>query len=58
MPKMIKSVFFLSSLKLRGPFQLFASTFFSTMDSMGEDHKMPSFEEFSDRLNRGQANLI
>ncbi|KAH9312997.1 hypothetical protein KI387_028032, partial [Taxus chinensis] len=44
--------------KLKGPFSVFTSTFFSTMDALDTQFKMPSFEQFYERLSREQAKLI
>ncbi|KAH9292456.1 hypothetical protein KI387_042361 [Taxus chinensis] len=44
--------------KLKGPFSVFTSTFFSTMDALDTQFKMPSFEQFCERLSREQAKLI
>ena len=43
--------------KLRGQFQIFSSTFYSTKDALGAQHVMPSFETFCDRLTREQSKL-
>jgi len=48
---------FLILSKLRGPYQIFSSTFYSTMDALGDRHRMPSFEIFCDRLTREQSKL-
>ena len=48
---------FLILSKLRGPYQIFTSTFYSTMDALGTRHVMPSFETFCDRLTREQSKL-
>ena len=43
--------------KLRGQYQIFSSTFYSTMDSLGDRHRMPIFETFCDRLTREHAKI-
>lgn len=48
---------FLILSKLRGQYQIFSSTFYSTMDALGNRHQMPSFETFCDRLTREQAKI-
>lgn len=48
---------FLIISKLRGPYQIFTSTFYSTMDALGARHVMPSFGTFCDRLTHEQSKL-
>ena len=48
---------FLILSKLRGQYQLFYSTFYSTMDALGDRFRMPTFETFCDRLTREQAKI-
>ena len=48
---------FLILSKLRGPYQIFTSTFYSTMDALGARHVMPSFETFCAQLTREQSKL-
>ena len=43
--------------KLHGNFQIFASTFYSTKDDLGNKFSMSSFKIFCDRLTREKANL-
>ena len=43
--------------KLRGNFQIFSSTFHSTMDALGARFTMPTFEVFCDHLTRAKAKL-
>lgn len=43
--------------KCRGPFQIFASTFLSTMDALGKNFTLPSFEEFCEQLTREEVKL-
>lgn len=38
--------------KLKGSYQVFSSTFYSTMDALGDNFKMPPFELFCERLIR------
>ena len=48
---------FLILSKLRGQYQIFSSTFYSTMDALGDRFRMPTFETFCDRLTREQAKI-
>ena len=48
---------FLILSKLQGPYQIFTSTFYSTMDELGAQHVIPSFETFYDRLTHEQSKL-
>lgn len=43
--------------KLRGPFQFFASTFYSTMDDLGAHFTMPTFDVFCEHLSHDQCHL-
>ena len=43
--------------KLKGPYQVFSSAFYSTMDALGSEFKMPSFEIFCEHLTREQSKL-
>ena len=52
-----KECIYLILSKLRGNFQIFSSTFHSTMDALGPRFTMPTFEVFCDRLTREQAKL-
>lgn len=40
--------------KLKGPFQVFSST----MDALGSEFKMPSFELFCERLTKETSKLM
>ena len=48
---------FLILSKLQGQYHIFSSTFYSTMDALGNRHQMPSFEIIYDRLNREQSKI-
>jgi len=48
---------FLILSKLRGPYQIFSSTFYSTMDALGDRFRMPTFETFCERLTREQSKI-
>jgi hypothetical protein len=48
---------FLVLSKLKGQYQIFSSTFYSTMDALGDRHRMPSFEIFCNRLTREQSKI-
>jgi hypothetical protein len=48
---------FLILSKLKGPYQVFSFAFYSTMDALGSEFKMPSFELFCERLTREQSKL-
>jgi hypothetical protein len=48
---------FLILSKLKGPFQVFSSTFYSTMDALGDEFKMPSFELFVSVLPGNNLSL-
>ena len=48
---------FLILSKLKGPYQVFSFAFYSTMDALGSEFKMPSFEIFCERLTREQSKL-
>ena len=52
-----KDCVYLILSKLRGPFQIFASTFLSTMDALGTNFTLPSLEEFCERLTREEIKL-
>ena len=52
-----KDCVYLILSKLRGPFQIFASTFLSTMDALGTNFALPSLEEFCERLTREEIKL-
>ena len=43
--------------KLKGPYQVFASSFYSTMDALGDQFKLPSSEVFCERLIREKSKL-
>jgi hypothetical protein len=43
--------------KLKGPYHIFSSAFYSTMDALGSDFKMPSFELFCERLAKEKSKL-
>lgn len=43
---------FLTLSKLQGQYQIFSSTFYSTMDALGDRHRMSSFEIFCDQLTQ------
>ena len=49
-------IFFILS-KLKGPYQVFFSAFYSTMDALGSELKIPSFDILCERLTREQSNL-
>ena len=55
--KIDKECIFLILSKLWGNFHIFSSTFHSTMDALGTNFIMPTFEEFCDRLTREKAKL-
>lgn len=44
--------------KIHGNFQIFSSTFHSTIDALGPQFTKPSFEVFCDCLTREKANLF
>lgn len=48
---------FLILSKLKGHFQVFASTFYASRDALGDKFQMPSFEIFCDRLIQEQTKL-
>ena len=48
---------FLILSKLKGSYQAFSSTFYKTMDTLGDDFKMPTFEKFCEFLTREQSKL-
>jgi len=52
-----KCIFLILS-KLKGPFQVFSSTFSSTMDALGSEFKIPSFEIFYERLTREHSKIM
>ncbi|KAH9296967.1 hypothetical protein KI387_028649, partial [Taxus chinensis] len=43
--------------ELRGPFQILASTFFSSKDALGDTFKMPNLETFCERLTMEESKL-
>jgi hypothetical protein len=43
--------------KLKGPYQVFSSAFYSTMDALGSEFNMSSFELFCERLTREQSKI-
>ena len=49
-------IFFILS-KLKDPYHVFCFSFYSTMDALGDDFKMPFFELFCERLTRKQSKL-
>jgi len=49
-------IFFIMS-KLKDPFHIFASTFISIINAMGDKFVMPSLEEFCDCIMRGKKNI-
>ena len=48
---------FLILFKLKGPYHVFCFSFYSTMDELGDDFKMPTFELFCERLTRKQSKI-
>jgi hypothetical protein len=50
-------VHLLDFIHAKGPYQVFSSAFYSTMDALGSEYKIPSFELFCERLTREQSNL-
>lgn len=56
-PKSDNECIFLILSKLKGSYQVFSSTFYSTMDALGDDFKMPTFEKFCECLTREQSKL-
>jgi hypothetical protein len=51
-----KCIFLILS-KLKGPYHIFSSAFYSTMDALGSEFKMPSFEILCECLTREQSKL-
>jgi hypothetical protein len=49
---------FLMLSKLKGPYQGFISTFYSTMDALGDEFEMPYFEIFWENLTREQFKIM
>ena len=43
--------------KLKGPYHVFSSSFYSTMDALGDQFKLPTFEVFCERLVREKSKL-
>ena len=43
--------------KMKGPYQVFSSSFYSTMDALDDQFNFPSFEGFCERLIREQSKL-
>lgn len=52
-----KECIFIIFPKLLGPFQVFASTFYSTMNALGDAYTFPFFKVFCDRMMWQHANL-
>jgi len=50
-------IFFFILLKLKGPFHVFASTSFSTMDALENKFAMPILEEFCECLTREEEKI-
>jgi hypothetical protein len=50
-------IFFILS-QPKGPFHVFFSTFYSTMNALGDDFEMPSFDIFCERLTKEQSKLM
>jgi hypothetical protein len=44
--------------KLKAPFDIFVSTFYSTRDALGANYKMPTFELFCEQLTCEQDKLL
>jgi hypothetical protein len=56
--KLDEEFIFLILSKLKGPYHIFSSSFYSTMDALGSDFKVPSFELFCERLTREKSNYL
>lgn len=54
--KDVECIFLILS-KVKGHFQVFASTFYASRDALGDKFQMPSFEIFCDCLIREQSKL-
>jgi len=44
--------------KLGGPYLVFVSAFYSTMDSLGPSFSIPTFDDFSKQLTHEKDKLI
>lgn len=55
--KIDKESIFLILSKLRGPFALFSSTFYFTMDDLGNAFQIPSFNTFYDHFMREKSKI-
>ena len=49
-------IFFILS-KLKDPYHVFCFSFYSTMDALGDDFKIPTFDLFCECLTRKQSKL-
>ena len=56
--KLDEECIFLILSKLKGPYHIFSSSFYSTMDALGSEFKVRSFELFCERLTREKSNYI
>jgi hypothetical protein len=56
--KLDEEFIFLILSKLKGPYHIFSSSFYSTMDALGSEFKVPSFEIFCEHLTREKSNYI